>query len=162
MLRTLSHNLIFVGFLFTIEAVLKQNLGGSIMPRLDFLPEVWDADDLGDLFLTHLEEINAYLKADMEKALRLFTIEQLVDQDHLHDDSYFVTISFSKEGVAAYRDSQFKSGWAINPRDVIASLALALRRATFRLKVHQICHKKLLRHVLFPTPQNGRNPHRHS
>lgn len=97
------------------------------MHELDFLPEAWDADELGALLLEHLEEINAYLKTDMGDALRLFTIEELVDQDELHDDAAFITISFGQEGVAAFPDSRFKKGWGINPRDVITSLALALK-----------------------------------
>lgn len=97
------------------------------MEHLGFLPAEGDADDLGHLLLEHAEEISEFCGKDVTGVLQRFRSEEPVDQDTLHDPDKYATVIFREEGVSAYRSEDYASGWAINPRKVVMSLAQALR-----------------------------------
>lgn len=99
------------------------------MAVLDFLPEVCGKAELADLLLAHVAQISEYCGEREEyvvKILSNFATDALLDEDYLHNPKLHTVIQFSQEGVLAYETNEFESGWAVNPREVVRMLSLAL------------------------------------
>lgn len=93
---------------------------------LQQLPDVWDADHLGDFLLDKARIVSEYCGRDVTIVLQHFRHEEDIKAQELHDPSNYLTIQFSQEGVSGEDSSREGIKFDISPREVVRSLSTAM------------------------------------